>query len=90
MRRIVLATFAASILFAAGTLTAQRAEAMPVAAPLAAVTDADLLQQAAYDCLPIWRCGRYGCGWRQVCFWTPYPRYYGGPGWRHRHWRHHW
>jgi len=89
MRRVVLATFAASVLFATGTLTPQRAEAMPVAAPLAAAVDADLLQQAAYDCRPIWSCGRYGCGWRQVCYWTPYPRY-GGPGWRHRHWRHHW
>jgi hypothetical protein len=89
MRRIVLATIAASALFATGTLTSQRAEAMPVTAPLASAIKADLLEQAAYDCRPIWRCGRYGCGWRQVCYWTPYPRY-GDPGRPHRQRRHHW
>ena len=88
MRRIVLAAIAACALSAIG-LTPQRAEAMPVSVPLAAIADPGVLQQAAYECRPIWRCGRYGCGWRQVCYWTPYPRY-GSPGWRHRHWRHRW
>jgi hypothetical protein len=88
MRRIVLAAIAACALSAV-SLTPQRAEAMPVSVPLAAIADTGVLQQAAYDCRPIWRCGRYGCGWRQVCSWTPYPRY-GSPGWRHRHWRHRW
>ncbi len=86
MRRIVLAAIAASIVLATGGLTEQRAEAMPLSAPLSAVADTGLLR-AAYDCRPIWRCGRYGCGWRQVCYWTPYPRYW-EPAWRHRHWRH--
>ena len=85
MRRIVLAVIAACALSAV-SLTPQRAEAMPVSIPLAAIADTGVLQQAAYECRPIWRCGRYGCGWPQVCYWTPYPRY-SGPVWRHRHWR---
>jgi hypothetical protein len=90
MRRIILAAIAACAL-SAGSLAPQHAQAMPVSTPLAATIDTSLLQQAAYQCRPIWRCGRYGCGWRQVCYWTPYPRW-GGPGWRwrHRHWRHRW
>lgn len=89
MRRIVFAALAASALFAAGAVATQAA-AMPAAAPLADTAETGLLQDAAYVCRPIWRCGRYGCGWRRVCYWTPGVRYF-GPRWggRHRHW-HRW
>ena len=87
MQRFVLAAVAACVLFAAG-LVPKRAQAMPLSIPLAvAAADTSVLQQAAYECRPIWRCGRYGCGWREVCSWTPYPRY-SGAGWRHRRWHH--
>ena len=87
MQRIALAALAASTLFATGILAPQSAAAAPVApAPLAGTADTGLLQDVAYRCRPIWRCGRYGCGWRRVCYWTP--GYYGPRwGWRHRHWR---
>ena len=85
MRRIVVAAIAASVLFATGSLTPQVANAMPAPVPLAGTTDSGLLQDVAYQCRPIWRCGRYGCGWRRVCYWTP--GYYPHWGWRHRHWR---
>lgn len=87
MRRIVLAAIAACTLFATGTLAPQRADAMPLSTPLAGTADTGLLQEAAYVCRPIWRCGRYGCGWRRVCYWTP--GYYRHWGWHHRRW-HHW
>ena len=87
MRRIALAAIAASALFATGIMAPQTAAAAPLAAPLSAIGNTGLLQDVAYNCQPIWRCGRYGCGWRRVCYWTP--GYY-GYRYGHRHWRRHW
>ncbi len=87
MRHIGLTAFAACVLFAVGTVAPQPAQATPASTLLSAVTSTDLLQAAAYECRPIWRCGRYGCGWRQVCYWTPRPIFrprFFGP--RRRYW----
>jgi len=85
---IVLAALALGI-FTAGALNAPRAEAMALGTPagLAQATEgANLVEDAAYVCRRVWRCGPYGCGWRRACGWVG-PRYYGGPRWHHRHWR---
>jgi uncharacterized membrane protein len=92
MRKLVLSMTALAAILAAGLVTVPRAEALPVAPGVVApVAGEGLLQDAAYYCRPIWRCGRYGCGWRRVCAWTrPYVhRHYWGPRWRYRHW-HRW
>jgi hypothetical protein len=87
VRRTILAIAAALALITGLSLAPQEAEAMPVTAGVAtAVGGHSLVQDAAYVCRPIWRCGRYGCGWRRVCYWTP-GRYWGRPYWRGRYWR---
>ena len=90
MRKFVLTVAALAAILAGGLVAAPRAEAMPAAPGIAAsVAGEGLLQDAAYVCRRVWRCGRYGCGWRRVCYWTPGP--YVGPRWRwhhHRRWRH--
>jgi hypothetical protein len=91
MRKFFLsvATFAAILV--GGLAAAPRAEAMPAAPGIAVpVThEGGLLRKTAYTCRPIWRCGRFGCGWRQVCYWAParysWPHYY-GPRWRYGQW----
>ena len=91
MRKFVLSMAALAAILAGSLASAPRAEALPVAPGVAAsVSSEGVLLDAAYHCRPIWRCGRYGCGWRRVCGWTPGPywhRHYWGPRWHHRHWR---
>jgi hypothetical protein len=92
MRKFVLTMAALAAMLAGGFGFAPQAVAMPVSGIAAAVAGDGPLQKAAYTCRPIWRCGRYGCGWRRVCYWTPrvhYGRpYHWGPRWHHRHaWR---
>jgi hypothetical protein len=94
MRKLVLTMAAVAALAAAGMATAPRAEALPVSANIAVPAGDGLLQDTAYVCGRVWRCGPWGCGWRRVCSWRPGP--YWGPrrwgwhgGWRHRHW-HRW
>ena len=91
MRKFVLSMAALAAILAGGLATTTRAEALPITPGIAAPVTEGLLQEAAYHCRPIWRCGRNGCGWRRVCGWRgPYVhRHYWGPRWHHRHW-HHW
>jgi len=99
MRRIVLAT-AATLAILAVSFVPNRAEAMTVTTPagiLAAVNGSSVVQEVAYVCRRLWRCGPGGlCGWRRACWWTgggpyyygygtPYPYYYGRPYYR-RYW----
>ena len=45
-----------------------------------AATQNSLLEDVAYSCYRVWRCGAYSCGWRRACSWdAPYvaPYYYG-------------
>jgi hypothetical protein len=89
MRKFVLTMAAAVAIVAGGGAFAPPAQALPASGALALpLTQADgLLQEAAYTCGPIWRCGRYGCGWERVCYWRVGPRYF-GPHYRYRRWRH--
>ena len=98
MGRITLICTAAAAMVAATALAAPAANAMPVttaAALGAALPQSTLAEKVAYACRPAWRCGYYGCGWRQVCAWAPgYSAYgyyrpyrpYAAWRWRHRHW----
>ena len=85
MRKFVLTMAAVAALAAGGLAAAPRAEALPASGNIAVPASEGLLQEAAYVCGRVWRCGRYGCGWRRVCTWR------GGPylGYRHYGWRHH-
>jgi hypothetical protein len=77
MRRIVLTTAATLAILAAGSMT-NRADAMTVGVPAGiakAIDGTNLVQDAAYVCRRVWRCGPWGCGWRRVCWWTG-PRHY--------------
>ena len=78
MRRFILSIAAAAAVMAAGALAPNRAEALTISAP-AGIADAvgqnSLLQDVAYVCRRVWRCGPYGCGWRRHCYHT-----YGGYG----------
>jgi hypothetical protein len=90
MRRTIFAFTAAFVVMTGTALIPQQADAMPAAPGLAgAVGSSTLVQEAAYVCRPIWRCGRFGCGWRRVCYWTHRGPHWGRPYWRHRHWRRH-
>jgi hypothetical protein len=83
MRRIILATAATLALTSVSMLAPNQAEAMTLPAPsgiAVAIDGSNLMQEAAYVCRRVWRCGPYGCGWRRVC-WRTAPR--------HRYWRHH-
>ena len=99
MRRTMLSAATALALLTAGAFLPDRAEAMTITAPagMQAAIGGPLVQDAAYVCRRVWRCGYYGCGWRRACWWTgPYYGYGYGyrPYWRrgyyHRHYRHHW
>jgi hypothetical protein len=93
-------------LMAVGGLTlATRAEALPLQGAPAigtAANQGDIRQDVRYVCRRVWRCGRFSCGWRRACYWTPGPYAYAypyayrpyaysyRPYWRpHRHWRPH-
>ncbi|MGE3149696.1 MAG: hypothetical protein AB7K04_11580 [Pseudorhodoplanes sp.] len=89
MRRIILALVATFALFSAVSLSSNRAEAaaMPVGNGIqTAIQDGGLLQDVAYVCRRVWRCGPYGCGWRRVCGYTG-PRYYRPYGYYRPHYR---
>jgi hypothetical protein len=91
MRKFVLTMAALAAMLAGGVSFISSAEAMPAASGIAAAVAGDgLLQKAAYTCRPVWRCGRYGCGWRRVCYWAP-RAYYGRPHYwgPRRYYRHH-
>jgi hypothetical protein len=78
MGRIVLAIIAGLALLAAISLSPNRAEAaaMPVPSGIQALTqDNSMIEEAAYVCRRVWRCGAYGCGWRRVCEYIS-PRFY--------------
>ncbi len=85
---------AAGALMAGGAFTSSSAEAITLSTPTsinAAIQHANPIQDAAYFCRPVWRCGYWGCGWRRACWWGPGPYAYGyGYGYRYRWgWRHH-
>jgi hypothetical protein len=98
MPRIALICTAAAAIVTAGAFAPPGAKAMPVTTPTAlgaALTESTLAKKVAYACRPVWRCGYYGCGWRQACGWAPgYYAYgydrpyrpYAAWRWRHRHW----
>lgn len=79
MSRGYIAITAAAIVLSAVSLSS-RAEAMTLPAPINiqdALRDNSLIQEAAYVCRRVWRCGPYGCGWRRICGWRPGGYYYG-------------
>ena len=87
MRRSMVTMGAVFALSMAATFAPSQANAMTMTAPVGmqAAIDDGLVQDAAYVCQPVWRCGYYGCGWRRACWW-------GGPGpyyWRNHYWRRH-
>jgi hypothetical protein len=83
MRRFILAGAAALTVLAAATFVPNRAAAMtlPAAGGLQGLAANGLVQEAAYICRRVWRCGPYGCGWRRSCYWSG-PRYYRPYGYR--------
>jgi len=85
MRRTMVTVGAVFVLSMTATFTPGPVNAMTIAAPagMQAAIGSGLVQDAAYICRPVWRCGYYGCGWRRACWWSG-PYY-----WRHRYWRHH-
>ena len=48
-------------------------------APVALNVSKSAIEQVAYICRPVWRCGPWGCGWRRACFWRPGPYGFYGP-----------
>jgi hypothetical protein len=79
MRGIGLALAVSLGLLAAVTSAPDRAEALTLPAPAgvrAAFADSGPVQDAAYVCRRVWRCGYYACGWRRECQWVPSHRYY--------------
>ncbi|MPZ58188.1 MAG: hypothetical protein GEU91_17170 [Rhizobiales bacterium] len=85
-----------ALLILGGSLTVNRAEALPLQGAPAislAAKEGSLRQDVAYVCRRVWRCGSNDCGWRRACYWTPgpfahaYPYAY-RPYWRGypRHW----
>ena len=79
MRQFYLVIAAAVALISALTFAPPRADAaaaMPVPSGMqTAIQESSLLEDIAYVCRRVWRCGPYGCGWRRVCNYTA-PRYY--------------
>jgi hypothetical protein len=68
MRKVLLTLATASLLLSVMTFAPLSADAMTLGDPAAVATQAQssLLQQV--DCRTIWRCGYWGCGWRNVCW----------------------
>jgi hypothetical protein len=67
VRKVLLTLAAAPLLLSAAVFTPVRAEAMPLSADVTMQAgSSNLLQQI--DCRRIWRCGYWGCGWRDVCW----------------------
>ena len=79
-----------TLLTLGASLMGIRAEALPVQGAPAigiAANESTLRQDAAYVCRRVWRCGRYGCGWRRSCYWTPGPFAYRYPYAYRPYWR---
>jgi hypothetical protein len=79
MRNWLVAIAAAATVLSAGSLLSTRADAMTLPAPSAvrgAIIDGSVVEEVPYICRRVWRCSRYGCGWRQRCYWTPDHRRY--------------
>jgi len=90
MRTLLIAS-AAAVALSASLALPTSASAMPLApgAALAINPGESLLDNVAYFCRPVWRCGPFACGWRQVCGWGPGPYAYGprwGRPWAYRRW----
>jgi hypothetical protein len=90
MRKVLLTLATASLLLSVMTFAPLSADAMTLGDPAAVATQAQssLLQQV--DCRTIWRCGYWGCGWRNVCWGDRDDRWRDRGEWRERHeWREH-
>ena len=99
MRKIWIIGVTAASLFGTGFL-GSRAEAMTIPAHVglqATLDESAVVQDVHYNCRRVWRCGYYGCGWRQSCSWSSGPRWgyrdwndderpRWRHGWRHRDW----
>lgn len=74
MRNFLACCIAAAVL-AVAPVGSRPAEAMPISTPQAigAGQVQSNLEQAAYVCRRVWRCGSWGCGWRRTCYWKPRP-----------------
>ena len=84
---LIAAGFVAACLSAL-SLTSKPAAALALPAPAGLSVAADEMNVTEkVGCGVVWRCGPWGCGWRQVC-WAP--RYYyggwGGPYYRRVYW----
>ena len=97
MRNRLNTLLASGAVMAALAFASTNANAMTLPAPSgisAALAQTSPIQQAAYVCRPVWRCGYWGCGWRRACWWGPGYGYGYGHGYRwgsHRWaWRHRW
>ena len=104
MQKLSLAGLVASAFIATAALVPGQVQAVPLATvpgSLATVDTGNSVEQVRYVCRRVWRCNRWGCGWRRTCSWRPsyygyrapyYGFYYGAPrrSWnrRHCHWRH--
>jgi len=115
MRNMVLAVTAAAAIVSAGAFSNAKAadlypEAPPpvaevpppaAAPPIAVVPRPPAVVLVEPPCPVVWRCGYWGCGWRQACGPVGPAVYYGAPRWdyygAHRDYRgpywgrgHHW
>ncbi len=102
MRKWILLASLMAATFSMASLNANRAVALTIGNPAClsvAAGEANLIQDVAYVCRRVRRCGPYGhCAWRRSCWWTEpgwgyydygYRGYgYGDWNWRHRYWRH--
>lgn len=77
MRKLSLAGLIVTGFIAAAALIPGQAQAIPLAAAPGSLATVDTsgAEKVQYGCRRVWRCGRWGCGWRRVC---RGPRY-GGP-----------
>lgn len=66
MRKVLLTLATAPLLFSSVAFTSVSANAMPLPADVIIQGSPGLLQQV--DCRRVWRCGFWGCGWREVCW----------------------
>ena len=81
MRRLIVTSIVLTVIALTGLFAIPSVQAMTVPTPvgLAAVIDnANPVEDVAYVCRRVRRCGPYGCGWRRQC-WQTGPGYgYGG------------
>ena len=80
MPRLIVTSLVLAVILLAGLFVIPSAQAMTASIPvgLAAVIDkASSVEDVAYVCRRVRRCGPYGCGWRRECRDTG-PGYGGG------------